>query len=134
MDRWRAIRTHVFRPISLRRGVAPGCASCWIRSSTICRSSRSNLRTEEYLTSVSRAEGLDLQVSHANPTGLGLHNKMVLAEIGGRGWSMIGSLNGGEASAKVNREVSVIVQSDELYRYLAEMFWGDWSGTAVAQS
>ena len=60
-------------------------------------SSRSNLRTEEYLAAVSRAEGLDLQVRRGNPTGLGLHNKMVLAEIGGQGWSMVGSLNGGEA-------------------------------------
>ena len=89
-------------------------------------SSRSNLRTEEYLAAVSRAEGLDLQVRRGNPTGLGLHNKMVLAEIGGEGWSMVGSLNGGEASAKVNREVSLVVQSDEVHRYLAGMFWGDW--------
>lgn len=89
-------------------------------------SSRSNLRTEEYLNSVAASEGLDLQVRRGNPTGLGLHNKMVLAEIGGRGWSMVGSLNGGEASAKVNREVSLVLQSDEAYRYLAAMFWGDW--------
>lgn len=89
-------------------------------------SSRSNLRTEEYLTAVSRAEGLDLQVHRGNPTGLGLHNKMVLAEISGQGWVMVGSLNGGEASSKVNREVSLVVQADEAYRYLAEMFWDDW--------
>jgi phosphatidylserine/phosphatidylglycerophosphate/cardiolipin synthase-like enzyme len=89
-------------------------------------SSRSNLRTEEYLAAVARAEGLDLQARRGNPTGLGLHNKMVLAEVDGRGWAMVGSLNGGEASAKVNREVSLVVQSDEAYRYLAVMFWGDW--------
>jgi hypothetical protein len=89
-------------------------------------SSRSNLRTEEYLAAVSRAEWLDLQVRRGNPTGLGLHNKMVIAEIDGQGWAMIGSLNGGEASAKVNREVSVVVQSDEMYGYLAEVFWVDW--------
>jgi cardiolipin synthase A/B len=89
-------------------------------------SSRSNLRTEEYLNSVAASEGLDLQVRRGNPTGLGLHNKMVLARIGGRGWSMVGSLNGGEASAKVNREVSLVLQSDEAYNYLASMFWGDW--------
>ncbi|MGE5602286.1 MAG: phospholipase D-like domain-containing protein [Nitrososphaerales archaeon] len=88
--------------------------------------SRSNLRTEEYLAAASRAEGLDLQVRRGNPTGLGLHNKMVLAEVGGQGWAMVGSLNGGEASAKLNREVSLVLQSDEAYRYLAEMFWGDW--------
>lgn len=89
-------------------------------------SSRSNLRTEEYLTARARAEALDLEVRRGNPTGLGLHNKMVLAEIRGQGWLMVGSLNGGEASAKVNREVSLVAQSDEAYRYLAGMFWGDW--------
>jgi hypothetical protein len=89
-------------------------------------SSRSNLRTEEYLTSVASAEGLDLQVRRRNPTGLGLHNKMVLAEVDGQGWAMVGSLNGGEASMKLNREVSLVVQSSEVYRYLEGMFWGDW--------
>lgn len=89
-------------------------------------SSRSNLRTEEYLTSLARAEGLDLQVRRGNPTGLGLHNKMVLARIGGAGWVMAGSLNGGEASAKLNREVSLVVQSDAAYDYLAAMFQADW--------
>ncbi len=34
-------------------------------------SSRSNLRTEEYLTSMARLEGLDLEVRRGNPTGLG---------------------------------------------------------------
>ncbi len=89
-------------------------------------SSRSNLRTEEYLMSLARAEGLDLEVRRGNPTGLGLHNKMVLAQVEGRGWAMAGSLNGGEASAKVNREVSLVVQADEVYHYLADMFWNDW--------
>ncbi len=41
---------------------------------------------------------------------------------------MAGSLNGGEASAKLNRELSLVVQSDEAYGYLAAMFWGDWGG------
>ncbi len=48
-------------------------------------STRSNLRTEEYLSAVSRAEGLDLQVRRGNPPGLGLHNKMVLARDRGQG-------------------------------------------------
>lgn len=90
-------------------------------------SSRSNLRTQEYLTTLARAESLDLEVRRGNPIGLGLHNKMVLAQIGGRGWAMVGSLNGGEASAKLNREVGLVVQSDEAYSYLAAMFWGDWT-------
>jgi phosphatidylserine/phosphatidylglycerophosphate/cardiolipin synthase-like enzyme len=96
-------------------------------------STRSNLRTQEYVAAVSRAEGLDIEVRRGNPTGLGLHNKMVVAELDGQGWAMVGSLNGGEASSKVNREVSLIAESDEAYRYLAEMFWSDW-GAGSAQS
>ncbi len=91
-------------------------------------SSRSNLRTAEYLTAVARAEGLDLEVRRANPTGLGIHNKMLLAQIGGQGWVMAGSLNGGEVSAKLNREVSLVVSSNEAFSYLAKVFWHDWGG------
>ncbi len=90
-------------------------------------SSRSNLRTAEYLTSIARAEGLDLAVRRGNPAGLGLHNKMVVARIGGRGWVMAGSPNGGEVSAKLNREVALVVGSDAAYDYLAALFWHDWA-------
>lgn len=90
-------------------------------------SSRSNLRTAEYLTSIARAEGLDLDVRRGNPAGLGLHNKMVVARIGGRGWVMAGSPNGGEVSAKLNREVALVVGSDAASDYLAALFWHDWA-------
>jgi phosphatidylserine/phosphatidylglycerophosphate/cardiolipin synthase-like enzyme len=89
-------------------------------------SPRSNLRTVEYLTAVAQAEGLDLQARRRNPTDQGIHNKMVLAQIGGRGWAVVGSLNGGEVSAKLNREMALLVGSDEVYAYLADVFWYDW--------
>jgi cardiolipin synthase len=92
-------------------------------------SPRSNLRTVEYLTAVAQAEGLDLQVQRGNPTGRGIHNKMVLAQIGGQGWVIAGSLNGGEVSAKLNREMALLVGSDEVYSYLADVFWYDWDVT-----
>ena len=92
-------------------------------------SPRSNLRTVEYLTSVAQAEGLDLQAQRRNPTGEGIHNKMVLAQIGGKGWAVVGSLNGGEVSAKLNREMALLVGSDEVYNYLADVFWYDWDVT-----
>jgi cardiolipin synthase len=92
-------------------------------------SPRSNLRTVEYLTAVARAEGLDLQARRRNPTGQGIHNKMVLARIGGQGWAVVGSLNGGEVSAKLNREMALLVGSDEVYAYLADVFWYDWDVT-----
>jgi hypothetical protein len=62
----------------------------------------------------------------ANPTGLGIHNKMVLVNIRGKGYIHIGSLNGSELSSKGNREIAIQVQSDIAYALLEEMFQGDW--------
>jgi phosphatidylserine/phosphatidylglycerophosphate/cardiolipin synthase-like enzyme len=89
-------------------------------------SSRSNLRTVEYLNATARSEGLDLQARRGNPTGHGIHNKMVLGSIGGKGLVMAGSTNGGEVSAKLSREMNLLVSSDPAYGYLAAMFWRDW--------
>ena len=72
------------------------------------------------------AEGLDLQARRRNPTGQGIHNKMVLAQISGQGWVLVGSLNGGEVSAKLNREMALLVESDKVHNYLADVFWYDW--------
>ena len=41
----------------------------------------------------------------------------------------MGSLNGGEVSAKLNREMALLVGSDEVYAYLADVFWYDWDVT-----
>ena len=87
----------------------------------------------EYLTAIAQAEDLDLQARHRNPTGQGIHNKMVLAQIGGKGWAIVGSLNGGEVSAKLNREMALLVGSDEVYAYLADVFWYDWDVTPKAR-
>lgn len=92
-------------------------------------SPRSNLRTVEYLNAMAATEGLDLQARRRNPTGLGIHNKMILAQVGGRGWVVVGSLNGGEVSAKLNREIALKVASDAAYAYLAELFGYDWGVT-----
>src|SRR5690606_5456903 len=72
---------------------------------------------------------LDMGCLLGNPAGLGIHNKMILVEIDGRGWIHVGSLNGTEQSAKGNREVALQVQSDGAYAWLAKMFWGDWPRT-----
>ena len=89
-------------------------------------SPRSNLRTVEYLGELAGREDLDLEARRANPTGEGIHNKMILARIGGQGWVVAGSLNGSEVSAKLNREMALLVGSDEAYSYLADVFWYDW--------
>ena len=39
---------------------------------------------------------------------------------------MVGSLNGGEVSAKLNREMALLVESDKVHKYLADVFWYDW--------
>ncbi len=86
----------------------------------------SNAQTAAYLNLLAQAEQLDLIARLANPAGSGLHNKMVLVQAGGAGWVHVGSLNGSEASAKINRELAVQVQSNTVYDYLAAAFWQDW--------
>ena len=78
-----------------------------------------------YVTQVAANEGLRLRCQTGNPTGLGIHNKMVLAQIDGRGYVHVGSLNGTEVSHKGNRELALQVQSDAAYAYLARAFAGD---------
>jgi uncharacterized repeat protein (TIGR01451 family) len=85
-----------------------------------------NADTVDYLQSMARAEGLDLQARLGNPTFFGLHNKMVLAHIDGQGTIHIGSINGSEVSAKVNRELALQVRSDEAHAYLQGVFHYDW--------
>jgi phosphatidylserine/phosphatidylglycerophosphate/cardiolipin synthase-like enzyme len=85
----------------------------------------SNAATCAYVTQVAGREGLRLRCRTGNPTGLGIHNKMVLAQIDGRGYVHVGSLNGTEVSHKGNRELTLGVQSDAAYAYLARLFAGD---------
>ncbi len=97
-------------------------------------SPRCNLRTVEYLNAVAQSEGLDLAARRGNPTGAGIHNKMILAQIAGQGWVMAGSLNGGEASAKFNREMSLLVSSGAAHDYLRDLFWQDWGPDAPSRN
>ncbi|MEJ2210431.1 MAG: phospholipase D-like domain-containing protein, partial [Anaerolineae bacterium] len=86
-----------------------------------------NVETAAYLRTRAGVEGLDLEVRLVNPTALGLHNKMVLVQAGGRGYVHVGSINGSEVSSKVNREVALQVQSDAAYEYLRGVFAHDWA-------
>jgi phosphatidylserine/phosphatidylglycerophosphate/cardiolipin synthase-like enzyme len=86
----------------------------------------SNAATCAATNATAAAEGLRLSCVLANPTGLGIHNKMVLARIGGSGYVHVGSLNGTELSHKANRELSIQFRSDDAYAYLAELFERDW--------
>ncbi len=86
----------------------------------------SNSATCAYVTQIAQDEGVDMACILGNPAGLGIHNKMVLAQINGRGYIHVGSINGTEQSSKGNRELALQVQSDAAYDFLAAMFASDW--------
>ncbi|MEA3337690.1 MAG: phospholipase D-like domain-containing protein [Chloroflexota bacterium] len=85
-----------------------------------------NAQTVGYLHQIAFDESLDLRARLGNPAGLGLHNKMVLVENDHQGWLHLGSINGSEASSKMNRELALQVRSNQGYAYLAAAFWADW--------
>ncbi|MSP11843.1 MAG: hypothetical protein EXR62_02680 [Chloroflexi bacterium] len=87
---------------------------------------RGNNGTRQALQRLAQEEGLDLQVRLGNPTGLGIHGKLILVRHGAEHWVHIGSLNGSETSAKNNRELVLQVDSAPAYAYLARIFWWDW--------
>jgi cardiolipin synthase A/B len=62
----------------------------------------------------------------SNPTGGGIHAKLYLLQVGGEHWSAIGSLNGGEVSHKLNREVMLLAGMPGVFARLSEVFWWDW--------
>jgi phosphatidylserine/phosphatidylglycerophosphate/cardiolipin synthase-like enzyme len=89
-------------------------------------SATSNTATCDYVKTIAHNERLDMDCALGNPAGLGIHNKMVLVEVNGRGHIHIGSINGTETSNKANRELALQVQSDDAYALLADMFSHDW--------
>jgi cardiolipin synthase len=93
---------------------------------------RSNAAICAYVNDIAASESLNLSCFLSNPTGTGIHNKMVLVWDGGQGYVHTGSINGSENSSKNNREMAVQVRSTEAYKYLAKVFWYDWLDTAGA--
>ncbi len=87
---------------------------------------RSNRATVDYVRALAAAEGLDLDARVGNPTLGGIHAKIVLVRLGNEHWSAVGSLNGGEVSYKLNREVVVLTDLAGVYDRLAEVFAWDW--------
>ncbi len=86
-----------------------------------------NVLTMQTINELAARERLDIRVGLGNPTGDGIHNKMVLVKLGqDDGYVHVGSLNGSEGSNKLNREVALHVRSLELYSYLERMFIHDW--------
>ncbi len=87
---------------------------------------RSNQATVDYVRAIAAAEGLNLEARTGNPTAGGIHAKLVLVRIGERRWAAVGSLNGGETSHKLNREVVLLVEQRDLYARLYSVFEHDW--------
>jgi phosphatidylserine/phosphatidylglycerophosphate/cardiolipin synthase-like enzyme len=90
---------------------------------------RSNQATADYLAEVAAAEHINIAAAVGNPTGGGIHAKWFLARVGGVKWSAVGSLNGGEISYKVNREVVLMVDQPAIYDRLLMVFLHDWALT-----
>jgi hypothetical protein len=86
-----------------------------------------NTNTVAYVNQIASAEALDLKAAIGDPTEYGIHNKMVLVWLNGEGgYAHVGSINGSEGSSKINREMALQIQSDDVYAYLARVFRVDW--------
>ncbi len=85
-----------------------------------------NTATCDYVNSIAATEHLQLVCLLGNPTGTGIHNKMVLVSSANDAWVHTGSINGSENSSKLNREVAVQVHSRAAFDDLSQVFWYDW--------
>jgi len=90
---------------------------------------RSNRATVDYIQNLANTEKLDLEARLGNPTLGGIHAKLALVRLGAERWSAVGSLNGGEISHKLNREVLVMTDLAGVYERLLEVFVWDWAQT-----
>lgn len=88
---------------------------------------RGNRATADYLHLLAESSGLDAQARTGNPTGAGIHAKAAALAVGDERWVLVGSLNGGEVSHKLNREVNLLVAGPTLYARMVELFESDWS-------
>ena len=74
------------------------------------------------LNEIAAQEGLDLTCRLANATGLGIHAKVFLVNVGNERWIHLGSINGTENSNKNNREVALQFRSAEAYDWMLAVF------------
>jgi phosphatidylserine/phosphatidylglycerophosphate/cardiolipin synthase-like enzyme len=87
-----------------------------------------NAEAAAYVNEIAQSEGLDMSACLADPTHYGIHNKMVLVDLGAEGqYAHVGSINGSETANKVNREIALQVRSTALFNYLYAVFEHDWN-------
>ncbi len=95
----------------------------------------SNAAAVAWLRERAAAESLDLEARTANPTGRGLHAKVILVDRNPGGshgaldperWIHVGSINGTEVASLVNREAALTILSAPAHDLLAEVFDTDF--------
>ena len=87
-----------------------------------------NVETADTINAIAEREGLDMKAYLGDLTQYGIHNKMVLLDLGAEGqYTHVGSINGSETASKVNREMALQVRSSALFDYLYAMFEYDWA-------
>jgi len=92
---------------------------------------RSNLNTVNAVNAVAASEHLNLIARRGNPTAAGIHAKLHLFALGDERWVVVASMNGSEASNKLNRELGLTLQSIQAYHYLKNVFDGDWQAGSL---
>ena len=91
---------------------------------------RGNTATAAWVNAIASTESLDLAARIGDPTGRGIHAKVVLVHVGAEQWSHVGSINGSEVSSKDNRELALQVDSAAVHGRLRDVFLADWSASA----
>jgi hypothetical protein len=91
---------------------------------------RSNYSTCAYVNALQAA--YDIECRLGNPTGRGIHMKMVLLQHDATGFVHLGSINGSETSNKLNRELATQVESLAAHQYWVNVFQYDWATTNFA--
>jgi hypothetical protein len=92
-----------------------------------------NRATVLYLTELAQHENLELEARLGNPTQRGIHNKMVLVDLGpGERYVHVGSINGSAVSNKANRELALQLRSPDVHSYLSQVFEYDWAHSGGA--
>lgn len=91
---------------------------------------RSNYETCAYVNRL--AAKYDIACRLGNPTGRGIHQKMVLFQSGQTGFVHLGSINGSETSNKMNRELATQVKSLDAFLYWQKVFDYDWANSTLA--
>lgn len=91
---------------------------------------RSNYSTCAYVNQFQNQ--YDIECRLGNPTGKGIHVKLVLLQKGATGFVHLGSINGSETSNKLNRELAIQGESRAAYDYWAGVFKYDWKTTTFS--